>query len=615
MRVISSRKLRNRPALHIVSFVLVLTFLMSPVRTWAQEQSESSKEQIPPIQFVVSIPAAPEEMQVYRLEPTKPPLDFVNEKLRNNKLPALKLEQKLYIARSESKQNDTENVLAFVDPVNGDLHLMPNFAELVRSEKADKRAEATFSRRAQGVARSAFADERFIPRDATQLAVAEPISVLGGTITQEKDQETSAVTASRGEPRVVLTIVPAVRYVAGFRVYGRGSHAVISVANDGSVVGALRRWRTASPSERIRTTISGEEVRERIERQLRPTIAARGTRATVDRISVAYYDANEKYLQPVYYFEATVKPAAERTSSIKIAGYIPIGKMLEPIPDLAAPPSGEKPQVPKQASRMSPPTNALAGDPADITLGEYANQDWPHDSGYVSMSNSFLAGLTFLNSIFPGSTPPVTRTQWYVAYPWEVVGPSSKYFLNAVNVAYTVPHGDWLINTTLSNYGDTWYVPNIGTGGNPGFGAAAGGVLATWIIMSCEVIPSMYDRQNEIGGTGNPYTAFDAWWPVFQGLHNVIGFRTIMFYPDDNLQFGFGFDASVGGDINAAWFQEVAANDGDDGTYCSQHLIGPPLVHYDRASTMIDARDLGQSIYDVRPQNESATLWNFWMDN
>lgn len=595
-------------------FVLVVACIANfPAR--AQAQTGSTPEQTPPIEFLVSIPAAPEEMQVYKLEPTKAPLDFVNEKLRSNKLPTLKLEQKLYIARSEAKQTDQDNVRAFVDPVNGDLHLMPNFAELVRSERVDKREEAVLGRRAQSVARSAFADERFIPRDATQLGVAEPINVLGGMITRERNEKTSVVTAPRTEPGVVLTIVPAIRYVSGFRVYGRGSHAVISVANDGSVVGALRRWRTASPGERIRTTISAEEVRERIDRQVRPAIAARGTRATVDKIAVAYYDANEKYLQPVYYFEATVKPGTERISSIKIAGYIPIGKTLEAIPDLAAPPSGEKPGEPKQTSLALPLTNTIPEDPADISLGEYANQDWPHDSGYVSMSNSFLAGLTFLNSILPGSTPPITRTQWYVAYPWEVVGPSSKYFLNAVNVAYTVPHGDWLINTTLSNYGDTWYVPNIGTGGNPGFGAAAGGVLATWIIMSCEVIPSMYDRQNEIGGSGNPYTAFDAWWPVFQGLHYVIGFRTIMFYPDDNLQFGFGFDASVGGDLNAAWFQEVAANDGDDGTYCSQHLIGPPLVHYDRASTMVDARDLGQSIYNVNPQSASTTLWNFWMDN
>ena len=610
----SSTQYWNRPAM-IRILLLAVSCLASPFWAPAQEQTQSTSEQTPPIQFVVSIPAAPEEMQVYKLEPTRAPLEFLNEKLRSSKLPALKLEQKFYIARGESGKDERDRVRAFVDPVNGDLHFMPSFAELVRSEKLDKREEPTLLRRAQSVARSAFADERFIPRDATQLGIAEPITVRGGVTTHETREKMSGAAATFGEPRVVLTIVPAIRYVSGFRVYGRGSHAVVSLGNDGSIVGALRRWRTASPGERIRTRISAEEVREHIERQLRPAIASRGTRATVDKIAVAYYDGNAKYLQPVYYFEATVKPRAEHTSSIKIAGYIPIGKPLEPIPDLAAPPAGPKPEKPKRASLTSPPTNTIAGDPADISLGEYANQDWPNDGGYVSMSNSFLSGLTFLDSIFPGLTPPVTRTQWYVAYPWEVVGPSSKYFLNAVNVAYTVPHGDWLINTTLSNYGDTWYVPDIGTGGNPGFGAATGGVLATWIIMSCEVIPSMYDRQNEAGGTGNPYTAFDAWWPVFQGLHNVIGFRTIMFYPDDNLQFGFGLDASVGGDLNAAWFQEVAANDGDDGTYCSQHLIGPPLVHYDRASTMIDARDLGQSIYSVGPQTASTTLWNFWMDN
>ncbi|HLX66260.1 MAG TPA: DUF6345 domain-containing protein, partial [Puia sp.] len=256
-----------------------------------------------------------------------------------------------------------------------------------------------------------------------------------------------------------------------------------------------------------------------------------------------------------------------------------------------------------------------SGTPDDITLGEYCNQDWPNNNAYITMSYAFLNGLNYYNSIFPGLTPPVTRTQWYDAWPWEVVGPSSKYYLNSVNVAYMVPHGDWLINTTLSNCCDIWDVDNIGTGGNPGFGAAAGGVLATWVIMSCEVIPSYYDRANEAGGSGNGYDAFNAWWPVFQGLHNAIGFRTEMLYPDDNLNQSFGMVASLGGDVNAAWFQEVAACDPDDGTYQSQHLIGAPQVHYDRASTMIDGRDLGQSIFSVGAQSASGTLWNFWMGN
>lgn len=564
--------------------------------------SSSAVAQTNSIRFAAEVPRAPEEMQVFKLTPSKPPLAFLNEKLRQAKLPPLKSEGKAFMVRDVSSRNERDRVRAFVDPQDGDAQFTPNFAELVRAPAPQKPLEAE---RATSIAASALNDERFMPRDATKLRVAEPISVWGGATLRAQKSEPKTTDA-----RGILTIVPAVRYAAGFRVYGRGSHAVISVANNGTIVGALRRWRTASEGERVRVNIAPEQVRESIERQLRSLTLAEGTHANVDKIDIAYYDANANYLQPVYRFEATITPANERVSPIKVAGYVPLAKELEPIPDLTHKAEGPAPRMPKQDSKHNG-----AGTPDDISLGEYANQDWPNDSGYVSMSNSFLSGLTFLNGFFPGITPPVNRTQWYVAYPWEVVGPSSKYFMNAVNVAYTVPHGDWLINTTKSNNAGFWDVRNIGTGGNPGYGAAAGGVLATWVIMSCEVIPSMYDRQNEIGGTGNPYTAFDAWWPVFQGLHNVIGFRTIMFYPDDDLQFGFGLDASVGGDINGAWFQEVAAHDGDDGTYASQHLNGNIPVHYDRASSMIDARDLGQSIYNVRPQSASSTLWNFWMGN
>jgi len=30
---------------------------------------------------------------------------------------------------------------------------------------------------------------------------------------------------------------------------------------------------------------------------------------------------------------------------------------------------------------------------------------------------------------------------------------------------------------------------------------------------------------------------------------------------------------------------------------------------------MIDARNLGQSIFSVGPQSKATTLWNFWMGN
>ncbi|MGA3318349.1 MAG: hypothetical protein ABSC64_18160 [Candidatus Korobacteraceae bacterium] len=389
-------------------------------------QLSPAAAQTPLIQFTVAVPPAPAEMQIYKLTATKAPLEFLNEKLSTIKLPALKLEQKSYIVRGTTGQNDQDRVRVFADPATGDTNFTPNFSELVRAEKPEKPVSVE---NAQKVARSALSDVRFIPKDATELRFADDITVMGGATAPTVAKNAAA--PARTEPRVVLTITPAIRYASGFRVYGLGSHAVVSLANDGSMVGALRRWRAASLGDRIRTSITAEQVRADIERQLRPQLSAAGTRATVDKIDVAYYDGNANYLQPVYRFAATIQPGEKKISSIRVAGYVPIGKALEPIPDLAAAPSGITPTKPKEVSEASPrmemrPETATggAGDPADITLGEYANQDWPNNGAYVDMANKFLSGLTFLDSIFPGWTPPVNRTQWYVAYPSEVVGPS-----------------------------------------------------------------------------------------------------------------------------------------------------------------------------------------------
>jgi len=351
-------------------------------------------------------------------------------------------------------------------------------------------------------------------------------------------------------------------------------------------------------------------------RQLEPLVKSKGTTAIVDKIEVAYYDNNKDLLQPVYHFEATVKSGNDSVSPVRVSGFIPIGRQLEPIPDLTRKTDAKQPAKAVTPDPKKPRNGVGSGPtPDDITLGEYCNRDWPNNNSYITMSYAFLNGLTYYNSVLPGWTPPVTRTQWYDAWPWEVVGPASKSYMNAVNVAYTVPHGNWLLNTTLSNDADLWYVNDIGTGGNPGFGAAAGGVLATWVIMSCEVIPSYYDRANEAGGSGNGNDAFKAWWPVFQGLHNVLGFRTEMWYPDNETNMAFGMLASLGVDVNAAWFQEVAAYHSHESTYNDGHLQGNPLVHYDRACSMIDGRDLGQSIFSVGAQTASTSLWNFWMGN
>ncbi|MGA3263249.1 MAG: hypothetical protein ABSC47_04300 [Terracidiphilus sp.] len=567
------------------------------------------RQQEPAITFTAAVPAAPAQAQVYRLAPTSVPTAFINEKLTAVKLPALKLEEKTLVSRGKTGQTPKDQVRAFADPVSGDVHFVPNLLELAT---AANQARQLTPETAVSVARTALTDIRFIPKDVTELRVSDAIPVMGGSAAH------SAATGAVA-PKTVMHIVPALRYAGGMRVYGRGSHALVSVANDQSITGALRRWRTASLGNKIKPEKNAAQVKADIVRQLTP-YAKNGVRATVDQIELAYYDGNANYLQPVYRFAATLTPAQKGAANTRIAGYVPIGAALEPIPDLATAPSGEKPSMsssPAAASARPEMKTEMAGGVggvSSISVGEFANADWPNSGAYLDMANNFLNGLNFGHIFAPGE-PPFVRTIWWTAYSWQVNSPSSKQWMNAVNVAYTEPHGDWWLNTALRNDADFWYINKIGTGGNPGFGAAAGGKLATWVIMSCEVVPSVYDLQNQIGGNGNGGAAFTPWWPVFQGLHNVIGFRTEMLYPDDALQFGFGEDAAFGGDINAAWFHEVAAVDGNDGTYQSQHLKGNPQVHWDRASTIIDARDLGQSIYSVGAQTASSTLWNFWMGN
>lgn len=593
--------------------LVAVTFPITPKSLFGQIQKTPIVLPSPAIQFTAAIPAAPAQAQVYKLAPTAVPTAFLNEKLSAVKLPALRMETRTLVSRGTTGQTAQDQVRAFADTTSGDVHFIPNLMELATSANQEKlMAPET----AISIARTALTNVRFIPKDVTELRVSDAIPVTGGSAANSPN-------AAAAAPKVVMTLVPAVRYASGMPVYGPGSRALITVANDQSVVGVLRRWRTASLGSTVKPSMNAAQVKADIVRQLTPYTAG-GGHATVDLIELAYYDANANYLQPVYRFAATLTPAQKGAANARIAGYVPIGEALEPIPDLAGAITGDKPSTsvaPPAASvrpiaQTAPMAGGISGGGSvpTISVGEFANADWPNSSAYLDMANSFLNGLTF-GHLFAPLQPAFNRTIWWTAYSWQVNSPASKQWMNAVNVAYTEPHGDWWLNTALRNDADFWYIDKIGTGGNPGFGAAAGGSLATWVIMSCEVVPSVYDLQNQIGGNGNGGAAFTPWWPVFQGLHNVIGFRTEMLYPDDALNYGFGEDAAFGGDINAAWFDEVAAYDGNDGTYQSQHLKGNPQVHWDRASTMIDGRDLGQSIYSVGAQTASTTLWNFWMGN
>jgi hypothetical protein len=550
---------------------------------------------VPVISINVEIPAPPDSMRLYNLTATPAPIEFLNEKLDMLTLPTLSIDM-LNLVASSSLGNEAR-LRAFIDLSNGDTEFVPSLAEAVKTPRPMTFFNTDVLTR---VPLAAFMDERFIPKDDTELRVAEPITIFGAANKLPGAAGQSGET--RTEPMPVMTMVPAMRYAGGFKVYGPGSHAVVTVSNDGLIIGAARRWGTASVGEPIRPSITAEEVRSEILRQLEPMVATSGTHADVDLIEIAYYDNNQTLLQPVYHFEATVQPPDAQFSPYHVSGFVPlVSSPREPIPSLVSPPKfdlltlnllafGE--ETPHTADQVASGITLAGTMQSGITLGEYVNREWKTDHGYYTMANAFLAGLNSRSW-----TPRTTRTQYIEAWPSQVVGPLSKKYMNAVNVAFTVPHGAPYISTTLSNCCDEWDIRQIGTGGNPGFGAAAGGVLATWVIASCSVVPAFIDAARD---GGNGFDAFTPWWPVFQGLHNVLSFRTTMWYPEDGFYKAFGNAASGGGDVVAAWFQKIAAYYSDGGSL---------------GCAFVDARNLGQSIYDVGAQNASSTLWNFWMGN
>lgn len=551
------------------------------------------------------IPQPPASLQLYSLKKTAVPSDAVNAKLRVQNLPSLSAEGNFLISRFGT---GPDSLRAFGDPSTGFVEIIPNMSDLVKAAAVRGITPDAATKAAQ----TFLGNRTVIPADGTTFSLETP-SLLKGSSGKKSDGQTTAAQAEK----TLLALVAAHRRVGNYAVWGPGSTAVVSVDNSGAVAGLLRHWKTASPGQTQKTTMTADSVRQSILRQLRPATKSDGTTALVDLIDLGYYDGDSNYLQPVYRFEATVT-GRDGLNPYRIAGFVPlVTAPVEALPDLAATPvNGPNPE--NRSAPLNPlsPGGGKSGlitpSATSIPVGQYINRDWRNDAGYTNMANAFMGRLQAGNTSIPGIAYNFSRTQYYEAWPAQLAGNTNLNRFNAVRIAYTVPHGDWLLNTTLSNYGDLWRVTDIGAGGTPGFGGGAGGLLATWIIASCEVLPSFFDRANEVGTAGNGYRAFDAWWQVFKGLHNAIGYRTIMFYPNTPLNNEFGYNSGLGGDVVANWFQAITAH-GSNSTYVNAHLKNGLRSRYDRGSAMVDARNLGQSIYSINTQTAAGTLWNFWM--
>jgi hypothetical protein len=537
------------------------------------------------IDIAATVPVVHENLPIFRLTHTAAPTALVQSVLAASKAAPLAMKGTQMVA-----QNAHGALSAIVDGVRGDAEVFPDFksAPAVSTTLSKASLELTAS--------SVFARGDMIPKDATTAKLGSETPVFGAGQTHNA----STAVAAKPVTKHLFTYVNAVRYAHGLPVVGKGSQASVAVADDGSIRGLVRRWQSASVAGTVAPTTTAAQVLASINAQLKPFQNAH-TAIAVNRITPAYYDGGANYLQPVYTFLATIHSG--KVSDDHVVGYVPVGKLVEAIPVIGAA-HGAAP-----AGRGTPRTKSTLGGNAIananggyIQLGEYANDD----GSMLDMADAYNNGYT-ANS--PWWAPAISRTQWYWAAPWDYVGYSNQ-FANAVDIAYTNPHGDWWENTTDGNDAGFFYISQIGTGGNPGYGAAAGGILSTWVIDSCEVIPSAYDLAVTTGDGNN---AFTPWFPVFQGLHRALGFRTEMLLGQDGMNWQIAYDQSQGADAVSAFFNDVAAVDfnGIYGTYYDYHLGWN--VDYDRVSVMIDDRNNGESIYGTAPQSAAYQLDNYWM--
>ncbi len=569
------------------------------------------------------IPKASGPLQRLKLSRSDPKLDFAG-KVLGNAAPGAKFEP---LGQSKFAQDhklqgvgpniqgavDNDRLVGVVDTTKGHVDVFPSLEKHAPQAASDGKTIPPLPKAAADAAEKAAADvlaQGVFGTDATKPALQKMLTL--NTAQFNKPSGAGAATMNPAKSGPLLASFPVRRMVGNLPVLGgEGSRGVITVGAGGKIHGFSKHWQTAGSFDQVTETRTQGQIADLIKEQLAP-IASKGDVVVTD-VHLGYYDGDAGYIQPVYQFlgKVTMTPQPGTKASTDddfIAGYIPIGTTLEPIPSLLdkidkppAVPQGAPTNLPLSDLRPTePPTQiAAAGangssSPAaevpegDPTVGRYVvRNDY---SGWVNSANGFWNGIQA-----SGWGGWFTNSQYYWAYQFEFQGSKNSY-INAVNVAEIEVHGDWFIWSTYSNCCDLVTVDSIPY---PGLGGAANGVCAYFIIHSCEVVPSAADTASWP----------DKWWHVFGGLRSVLGYRTIMFI-DDGVMYPFGKHMGWGSNLVSSWLNDVVASP----YYCcgsgtTMHGVWKP---YGRPSTISVCGYEGSSVYSYGSVGRAGCLQNYW---
>ena len=551
------------------------------------------------LEFKAEIPRPPATLPLLQLTQQPPPTQLLDQLLAPSTGGATlaPLADAPFIRRNGFKIStdmlgivEGEHVRAWVNRRTGEAAVYPSL------DKAAPMTEGEVNRltsRAQDV----FKSPEFFPGDDTRVSIEGPNILSGETLVRDPNGNTRI----ERQRAAYLAYFAARRFVGDFRVDGPGSRATLALDGGGSVQGMVRVWKSAKTVSNLQPRLRPEQVQAEIARQLRPALV--DSDVVVDRVELAYYDANGRFLQPVYRFTAqvhhiTMPRTPARTADDFIIGYIPFATAAEPLPELGRN-EGPQPRTASEARPSKPivpaPRRAPArpqGGPAlrDPIVGRYVVRN--DDAGWVNNANGFWNGLasTWTSNLF-------TNAQYYWAEP-RLFTIEKNTFVNAVNLALFEAHGDWWLTSTLKNCCD---LVNInGDIPSPGYGPSANGSLADWVIHSCEVVPAPDDTANWP----------DPWWTVFGGVRNILGYRTIMYINDSA---GAPYGTSLGNlaPVVSAWLNDVMSLNAYSGhpSATAHGNISRPMG---RPSSISMCGHDGDSVLSTSPLGRAGCLTVWW---
>ena len=572
---------------------LLAVMLLAAVPSLAQTGAGAGK-----IEFSQALlPRIPANLPLLRMTPQAPPEAFLTDVLV--KAGVQKTAIKLLGPASPQMKGVVQEgrVFAFWHQQTGEAEILPQLEQL-KTERytpgVNPHAETTLS-----TARAIFARPDVIPRDVTQLELT-PVKPLVG-VTLEKGSTNTMPAAS-----LYLNYVAAQRLVQGIPVHGPGSRAMIAVDNGGTVQAVSLKWRVAANGGQAQEKRSPAQIHDALQTVVAP-LAQEGN-VQVLGVNVVYYDDNlSSQVGPAYRITARVSGNRAADSSAGaddglVILYAQYGNA--PLPASLTQSGGPAPQN-AQVNRgsLTEDTQVAPGDP---TVGVYVIRN--AEGGWLSDGQGFISGL---GAWSPGT---FTLAQYYWAQRY-MYNPNASSWVDSVQVAETEGHGDWWHFTTDDQ---NWSTEDVNFDSFPnsaaGYGSVNHGKLNYWILHGCEEIPSPEDTPCP---KGSPHTDnrswTDPWWRIFQGLHTVVGYRTVMWI-NDGVGQPFATSIKNGTPVISAWFNALESSSAyhPDANYVNHCGLNWPMG---RPAAVTVCGHGNDTIYDQQSIPAASCLTIYWQPN